>query len=297
MKRTIRYISAALLAVGALGAHAQCRATDGRFSVKAHGEIGIGSALNMTSTRGGITDKSSMNSFGVDFGYTFWRHMDMSLSVNAGLGYDMIGATQSLGNMKYDYDAQADADMDGDTYRRYCELSGVEQKTTAEYLSIPVYVSFTYSFNEWIGAYANLGVRPGFNTGGRIKSYSGKIYSYGIYPKYDNLMMDDEWLNDFGERELTKSQVGQPEFKDFSMSILAGIGVEATICGPLCASVGVNYNAGLTNVFEHDANVGGAAPLVGYTVAQGQRAESLTTMAKKSRISHFGIDIALIFRF
>ena len=297
MKRTIIYISAALLATGALSAHAQGNALDSRFSVKAHGEIGIGRALNMETSQAGVSGKSSMNSVGVDFGYTFWQHNGMSLSVNAGLDYDMISVKQTLGSMKYDYAAGADADMDGDSYRRYYELSGLSQKTAAEYLSIPVYVNFTYRFNEWIGVYANLGVKPGFKTGGSIKSFSGNVYSYGIYPQYDNLMMDDEWLNDFGNRGLTESQADAPEVSGFNMSILAGAGIEAKIYGPLYAAVGVNYNAGLTNVFKSGTEAGASTPLVSYTVAQGQRARSLTSMIGKSKISHAGVNIALIYRF
>ncbi|MDE6491373.1 MAG: PorT family protein, partial [Muribaculaceae bacterium] len=246
MKMTLKYISAALLAVGAMSAHAQ----DNRFSVKAHGEIGLGSAMSMSASQAELSHKSSMNSYGVDFGYTFWQHKGMSLSVNAGLDYDMISAELRVGSMNYDYAAGADADMDGNTYRRYYQLNGLSQDFGVEYLSIPVYVNFTYRFNNWVGVYANVGIRPGFKTGEKVKSLSGEVYSYGIYPQYDNLMMDDEWLNDFGNRRLDESQADAPAVSGFNASILAGAGIEAKIYGPLYINAGVNYSAGLTNVFK-----------------------------------------------
>lgn len=288
---------AAMLAVGALSAHAQAPDLDSRFSVKAHGEIGAGGGLSLTTSEASATQSTSMNSFGVDFGYMFWQQNGMSLSVNAGLDYDLINARLGVGSMKYDYAAGADADMDGDTYRRYYELGDLSQKTTAGYLSIPVYVNFTYRFNEWVGLYANVGVKPGFKAGGKIKSLDGEVYSYGVYPQYDDLMMDDEWLNDFGRRELTKSDAGEAQINGLNMSILAGIGAEVRIYGPLYGSLGVNYNAGVTDVFKYDSSVGSDMPLVSYTVADGQRVQSLTSMYSKSKISHLGINIALIYRF
>lgn len=297
MKRTLKYISAALLTVGAISAHAQDNTFDSRFSVKAHGEIGIGNAMSMSASQAELSHKSSMNSFGVDFGYIFWQHKGMSLSVNAGLDYDIISAKLDLGSMKYDYAAGADADMDGDTYRRYYQLSDLHQEIGLEYISIPVYLNFTYRFNEWIGVYANVGIKPGFKTGGKTKSVNGDVYSYGIYPQYDNLMMVDEWINDFGDRQLADSQVALPDINGFNMSILAGAGIEAKIYGPLSAAVGVNYNAGLSNVFKSNSDVGSSTPLVSYTVARGQQAESLTSMMTKSKISHLAVNIALIYRF
>lgn len=297
MKTTLKYISAALLAVGALNTHAQGNTLDSRFSVKAHGEIGVGSALSMKSPQADMSHKSSMNSFGVVFGYMFWQHNGMSLSVNAGLDYDIINAKLNIGSMKYDYAASADADIDGDKYRRYYQLSNLNQDIGMEYISIPVYLNFTYRFNEWIGVYANVGIKPGFKTCNKVKSFTGDVYSYGIYPQYDNLMMDDEWLNDFGNRQLTDSQVASPEVKGFNMSILAGAGFEAKIYGPLYASVGVNYNAGLTNIFKSNSEVGSSTPLVSYTVSHGQQAQSLTSMMSKSKISHLAVNIALIYRF
>ena len=297
MKTALKYITTALLAVGALNSHAQGNALGSRFSVKAHGEIGVGSALSMKTPQSGLSNKSSMNSFGVDFGYTFWQHNGMSLGVNAGLDYDMINAKFSIGSMKYDYAAGADADMDGNTYRRYYQLSNLCQEIGLEYISIPVYLNFTYRFNEWIGVYANAGIKPGFNTCGKIKSVGGEVYSYGIYPQYDNLMIDEEWLNDFGNSKLADSQVVAPDINSFNMSILAGAGVEAKIYGPLFATVGMNYNAGLTNIFKSNSEVGSSIPLVSYTVANGQKAESLSSMMSKSKLSHFAVNIALIYRF
>lgn len=297
MKNRIKYLCVAVLAVGACGVNAQGYDIDSRYSIKAHGEVGAGGALSMNGTQSELSNKSSMHSFGIDFGYMFWQKKGMSLSLNTGLDYDIISVKQSLDHMNYNYAAGADADIDGNTYQRYYELSGLNQKTGVELLSIPVYVNFTYRFNEWIGIYANVGLKPGFKTSGKVKSFSGKVYSYGIYSQYDNLMMDDEWLNDFGERKLTESQVAVAQMNSFNLSILAGAGIEAHIYGPLYASVGVNYNAGLTNIFKSNPEMGSMLPLVSYSVAQGQQVESLTMLTNKSKINHIGINIALTYRF
>ena len=77
MKKSIIF---SIIAIACGASAPQAVAQD--FAVKAYGEIGLGKAISLKSSMPGMTTKSSANSFGADFGYTFWRHLGHSLEAN-----------------------------------------------------------------------------------------------------------------------------------------------------------------------------------------------------------------------
>ena len=292
MKKKILSILIAAFTFAASGAFAQGYDLKEPFAVKAYGNIGLGSGMSLSSNAA-MTHSSSLSSVGVDFSYMFWQQKGHSVAVSGGLSYDILSAKLDLAGMNYNYAAGNNADMDGNTYNRFYEISDVEQKVGGGYVSVPIYATYTYRFNEWIGVYASLGIKPGFKASGSSRSFRAKVYSYGVYPEYGNLMMDDDWLNDFGRTTLSDGDVNKPEMSGFNMDFLMGFGAEAKISGPVYASLGFNYCAGVTNIYKK----GDSKPLVTYTVADGQKSRSLTELLGKSKISNFGLCIAVLYRF
>lgn len=292
MKKKILSIIIAAVVIGSADTAAQNSYRQDKCAVKAYGNIGLGSGLNMHSDAP-MSLSSSLSSAGVDFSYIFWQQKGHSLSVSGGLSYDMLSASFGLSGLNYSYAAGSNADMDGNTYNRFYELSGMEQKIDGGYISVPIYATYTYRFNKWIDVYASLGIKPGFKASGSSRDFKANVYSFGVYPEYDNLVMDDEWLNDFGRTTLSNNDVVEPEMIGFNMALLMGLGVEAKISGPIYASLGINYYAGMTNIFK---NVSGG-PMVTYTVAEGQKSRSLSELTDKSKIANLGLSISLIYRF
>lgn len=298
MRKTIIYSI-----IGAACVMASNNADAQKYAVKAYGDIGLGKAMSISAGLPGMTDKSSANAFGVDFGYTFWRHGGNTLEVNAGLGYTISSAIYTLDGMSYNYSAHASADMDGDPYERYTTLGDVRQKVTQGYLNIPIYLQYQYRCTEWLGVYADLGLGFGIKCSGKAGDVTGTAYSYGVYPEYNDLMIDAPYLNDFGETSLETAMVGKAAFKGFQASVIVGAGLEFYVAKPVSIELGIRYNPALTDIYKKGFEIASSgkvdsstAPLT-YTVADGQRMKALSDYALKSKLSPLQLHIGLNFRF
>ena len=298
MKKVILYSSILLICgLFTFSANAQ------KFAIKVNGDIGIGNAMSLTSGLQGMTTKSSSNSFGVDFGYTFWRKGGNSLEANIGLGYRMASATFDLPSMSYNYAAPASADEDGNPYQRYTNLSDVNQKVTLGYFNIPIYLQYQYRIAKWLGVHADFGFGLGFKCSDKVGATSGSAYSYGIYPEYDNLVIDADYLNDFGNRDLANAKPGKTETSGFSASIIAGAGFEFYVAGPVSIDLGIRYNAGLTNAFGSKYTINSTSSItaetapVTYSVKDGLQVKALSDYVTKSHLNPFSLHIGVNVRF
>ena len=274
---------------------------NGKFAVKANANIGLGKAFGIKSSLPGMSPSSSANDFGVDFGWTFFSRKQNSLELNVGVSYEASDIKAELESCHYSYDASAGADMDGETYVRYYELSGIHQKMDMGRLTVPVYLSYVYRCNSRLRLHADLGVRLGFKVSSKVSEVSGEGYSYGIYPQYDDLMIDAGYINDFGTKSYTKEAAALPEANAFSCSVLAGVGAEFRIYGPLAADLSLRYLGGLTDQYKpgfsgtvrFDEN---DSPVT-YTVAGGERMKALSDYFTSSRLSQLRLCLSLIYRF
>ena len=274
-----------------------------KFAIKGYDNIGLGKAMSITNAQPGQTCKSNYNTFGLDFGYTFWRNGIQSLEANIGIGYKSAGTTFEIGDMKYHYSAPASADMDGNPYERYYEISGLKQDASVNYFTLPIYLEYQVKPLRWLGIHAEVGVGFDFRASSHVGKVSGSAYSYGVFPEYDDLMIDADYLDDFGLRNLTKSNVGKHNAKGFGTSVMCGAGFEFYAYEPVSFEVGVRYNVGLTQIFQggYDITSTGeysaeTAPVT-YTVAEGTRVRSLADYTTKSRLSPLSLHVGINVRF
>ena len=286
----------------ACGASAS-QATAQNFAVKAYGDIGLGKAMSLTTALPGMTSKSSSNSFGVDFGYTFWQMGANSLEANIGLGYSMASATFDVPERSYNYAAPASADEDGNPYQRYTEIQDLQQKTNLGYFKIPVYLQYQYRATKWLGIHAEVGFGLGFKCTGSVGSTTGIANSYGVYQEYNQLVIKADYINDFGETYLDEANKGKADVKGFSASVMAGAGFEFYVGGPVSVDLGIRYNAGLTDVFTGHYDISSmtsinadTAPVV-YSAFEGQTVKALSDYVNKSRLNPLSLHVGINVRF
>ena len=294
--RKLIYISVALLS--SLCGMAQ---NDGKFAVKAHANIGLGDALNAKSSLEGLSTKTNSEEYGVDFGWRFWQKGRHSLEANIGLGLNTISTKLELPELSYSYAASAVADVDGESYIRHTELSGVSEKVNVTRLTLPIYLSYDFRCVRWLSVHADLGVRLGFKTSSKLSDVRGDAYSYGVYPQYDNLLIDAEYMNDFGRGDLEECNSASPEVSALTASLLVGAGFKFNIYGPLSADVSLLYDAGFSNLYNGKKVAGKGvtaetAPLT-YTVKDGSQLKSLTDYLTTSKLSPLSLRISLIYNF
>lgn len=301
MKHHILTIAAILLLHAPI-IDAQSQSPEDKYSIKANTNIGLGNAYSATtSIDGARLDKSDNTGFGVDFRYRFWQKHKLSLGLNAGLDYYAGSQTIVMDGMKFNYTAGADADMDGDTYQRYTEISRASQKISLGALTVPVYVDFNWQFSQRVSLYANAGIAFRFSTMAEAKNTMGSCDVYGGYPKYDNLKIDDEWLNDFGDHSLSGASVENPQQNSLTMSIRGGAGLRVWIYGPLSFECGVNYDYGCMNRLKSGnldcGTVTADNAPVTYTVENGRNVKSFASVLNKNKLSMLSLNLGLIFSF
>lgn len=271
-----------------------------KFAIKANAEIGIGNSISTSSAINTLSSKTSLQNYSIDFGWTFWEKQKNRLELSVGVGYSPASVKLDLGTLDYDYSASVSADMDGNTYQRYYELRNLHQKLSYDRFTIPVYLTYAYKCNTWLALHADLGMQLGVKIASKLNEISGDAYSYGRYPQYNDLIIDEPYLNDFGATNLSQTQYGEPDSNNLSFSALIGIGAEFRLSKHFAADLSVRYYPGLTNIYKGEYNnlifTEDSAP-VSYTVVDGQKVQSLTNYLNSYKINQLSIRIGLIYRF
>lgn len=276
-----------------------------RFAIKGYDNLGLGNAMSVDKTADGQTSKSSVNAFGLDFGYTFWRKGGSSLEANIGFGYIASGTNIGIGDMSYHYSAPALADEDGNPYERYYELSGLKQKLSMGSFQVPIYLDYQFKPIKWLGLHAMVGVGLGFALDSTVKTgdVSGTAKAWGVFPEYDDLLIDQDYLDDFGVRSLSGSGSGAPDANKFAANLICGAGLEFYTYQPVSFEVGVRYNYGLTNAFKgmlalpQGSEMTAETAPVTYTVADGTQVRSLADYTGGGRLSALSLHLGVNIRF
>lgn len=272
-----------------------------KWTLKPHAEISLGKPVDFKSANVDV-NKVHSNEFGVDLGYTFFEKQGNRLEVNLGVGYKYLKSTMGINPMSYSYDAPASADMDKNTYIRFCDVSGFEQSIKLDYVTVPVYLQYSYGITDWFRVHALAGIKMGFNVGTFISGCEGSVTSYGVYPQYGDLVIKENYLNDFGKVNFASNQCDKADSNGFQAWGVLGAGVDFRIYGPLWIDLGIRYNIGFTDVFKKGSELKGdkftaeTAP-VSYTVAQGTRVRALSGYITKGALNPLALNVGFSVNF
>ena len=287
-----------------------------RWRVHPHVDLAVGEYYKLNTTDSNIETKSSGTEFGVDFGYTIPSKGIVKLSVNLGLGIATSKFDLSAPAWNYSYLASGEADVDGDTYTRYYEMGATSQSNSLSHLGIPIYVDADFNLSSVVTVYAQVGLKGYMKISDKIKDYNSSEYIYGIYPQYDNLRLDEHWLqndgtpfNGFGHRDITLNDVSDPSFhaKGFSMDLFGGFGVRLkpfkTL--PLAFELGMQYQTSMSDIIEIDengldlstGNVMSRQTINSFTINGGENRKLLSNGLSSMKRSHLKLNIGLIYRF
>lgn len=275
---------------------------DKKFAVKPYGEFNVTKYFKPTSDLFSIYADPKSLKFGVDFGYRFFNKKGMALEANVGLGYKELTTDFSLyNNFSYHYYASPYADIDGESYERYYDLYWMGQRVKTQYFSVPVYLTYSYTFAKRVGIYFGVGANFDIKMKSMLESGYAAGASYGIYPQYGDLKIDDPAINDFGDYWYAQPYHEEAEANSTVVSLMATFGVEVYIWGPLSLDASARFYKGLGDVYPSDWYTPGSiteqdAPVI-YTVRNGQILRPITNYMDKSILNQLNIRIGLNFRF
>lgn len=290
MKKSLRAAAFALAICAAVPAVYSQSVAPERFAVKAHASLGLGNAMNTNSTLPTMSGKTVADDYGLDFGWTFWRRGGSTFELNLGAGYNNTSTNFQLGKLNYDYGTT----VDGVGANRYYQLNWMTQKANLGRITVPVYVTYAYGLSSIIGVHADLGVQFGFRTSTGTPAVTGDGTTYAMF---------DATGEEFGRTsfDLAEATVAAPQAAGFSAAVMAGIGAEFRIYGPLAFDVTFRYYGGVTNLYKGQLNGDfGFTPSTA-PVAVGadnvQNVKPLTDYLTSSKLNQFSIDLSLVYRF
>jgi hypothetical protein len=259
----------------------------------------IGSHLN------GLSTSTNQADIGLDFGYELQTSNKLHTTFFLGLAY-----SQSYFEMKYslaDYVTSSSVDVDGDSYERHYSKMSISQGAWVKELSIPLSASFSHPFSNRVSIYVNIGGRLNLNVDKTTTSATGSSHVYGVYPQYDNLIMDETWgYNGFGDVIFSDRNMDDNiKTNTFTADVFGELGVRYRLgnTSPLSIELGINYIQQVGNTFKscsHSNSDIESNNLVYPTLSGMQVQEHMTSLTRtlnKSRRSgmliHFGMIIDL----
>ena len=250
-----------------------------------------------------VNDNSEVN-FGLDLGYVFPSKGRVKTGVFLGAAISKSKYGLSFDDYSYHYLAPEYADMDNDSYSRYYHLTNMKQEFDFTDLVIPVYMDFDILFSNSFSMFIDLGVKAHFNMNSKIEN-SLIAETYGIYHSYDDLYIDEPWLNDFGTHELNSDNLSSTDLAKTVVDAFANIGFRVKLYGPLYLQAGVSYQQGLMKYIENtneklkfeSGTITESSALVTYSVSGGERVRPIVDAYSSLTHSTLKFNAGLVVKF
>ena len=158
-----------------------------------------------------------------------------------------------------DYYYSTGADVDGDNYIRHYANFNLSQKMNLTEIVVPVYADLNIKLHQLISLYFDVGVKANLNIGHKVDDTQGSAYIYGVYPQYNNLLMDEHWgYNGFGNKTFKDSDLDNSDLvgvSSFTADAFGGIGLRFNIpTTPLSIDIGAQYQYGVMDIIKPEGN-------------------------------------------
>ena len=276
------------------------------WRTKFHYEFSLLDHYNIKFATDKVSATSSSNEFAVDFGYIFPSSSKFKTGLFLGVGASMNKMKLDIDSMDYHSVTDGKADIDGDKYNRYYFLRNVTQEFSSMDLVVPFYIDFEYRFTNWFSMYMNLGVKAYFNVDAAMEHFEGEYSTYGVYTKYDNLLLDERsGINGFTNNGVLSEQNLVNDFVPelFTLDAFGSLGFRATVVKNLQLACGVSYQMGLNDyVVPVENPVDGTKvlnnALIYYTAANNrENIRNLIEAATSFKRQSLKLNVGLILKF
>lgn len=276
------------------------------WRTKFHYEFSLLDHYNIKFATDKVSATSSSNEFAVDFGYIFPSSSKFKTGLFLGVGASMNKIKLDIDSMDYHSVTDGKADIDGDKYNRYYSLRNVTQEFSSMDIVVPFYIDFEYRFTDWFSMYMNLGVKAYFNVDAAMEHFEGEYSTYGVYTKYDNLLLDERsGINGFTNNGVLSEQNLVNDFVPelFTLDAFGSLGFRATVVKNLQLACGVSYQMGLNDyVVPVENPVNGTKvlnnALIYYTAANNrENIRNLIEAATSFKRQSLKLNVGLILKF
>ncbi len=278
--------------------------TQRRWRIKPNVEFALGDFYTLSNAPGDINAKGSATQFGVDFGYAFPSKGKIKLALFIGAALSSSKIIFSMDRYNYQYSASGLADVDNDTYLRCYELVDLKQELKSSDLVIPLYLESEFRFHKYFSLFLQVGAK-GYVPITNSASSSAEAHIYGIYPQYQDLRLEESWLNGFGKHSLNSEYLANSTLNTkLVVDGFVGAGARILLYGPISLDLGLRYQASFMNYIENHNSLVNMSSMPNpdnsfssYTVLGGEKVRNLFRTISSTKHSSLQFNVGLTFKF
>ena len=222
-----------------------------RWRIKPYVEFSMGDIYKFDGDHtDNITKSASMMEMGLDLGYTLVAKPKFKLSLFTGFGLAKSKVDLAYDGI-YNYSYTAAADIDGDSYNRFYEVSNFKATQEVSQYVVPLYLDFDFQVSKRFSLYLQGGLKAYLNSAFDVTNVHADLYTYGIYPQYNNLKIENFQPIGFGS---STQEIPTQEIEAESMTFegFAGAGFRLNLFKALFLDARVSYQMGTPLVKTKD---------------------------------------------
>lgn len=282
--------------------------------LKPHYNLGAIIPFGKSDASGLLLDKSMYHEVGIDLGYTIPSKGIFQIGFYTGIGFAASNTVLSVESFNYSYEAESNADIDGDSYIRYYAIENVTQKLHMMDITIPLYVDFNFLFHDIVSLYVDLGIKNYINISANLSDLSGTYSAWGIYPQYSDLVLDHTTgLSQFaapGTALPTQTLNSKVNVNTYSLDLLSAVGVRVKLNDkqffPLYFDFSIGYQHSLLapyknttprNISSTQGNISGEDAWANYSVQDGEAIMPLSVFMSDLKRKMVTFNIGITYKF
>ena len=200
-------------------------------------------------------ESSSMTEFGIVAKYVFPRKKKTKWAFNLGVGYSISKIDLTADNIEYSYKTTSPlADIDGEHYYRYYNVSDVRQSLQLNHLVIPAFFNLESKWGRRFTFIMQFGAKVYWNLKAETTDFFAKQYVYGKYENYGPPIIIDSpeyWgYNNFGHGYLGMNnlETNVLNAKPITVDAFGGLGFRVNIFGPVSLFATARYQYGFLDI-------------------------------------------------
>lgn len=271
-----------------------------RWRLKPYVEFSLGDIYKFDGEHtDNISKSASMMEMGLDIGYTIVAKPKFKLGLFTGFGL-ANSKVDLMYDGAYNYSYTASPDFDGDRYERYYEVTNFKATQEVTQYVVPLYLDFDFQMSRRFSWYLQGGLKAYLNSAFEVTNVHADLYTYGIYPQYDNLKIENFQPIGFGS-STQDIPIQEIETESLTFEGFAGAGFRLNLFKALFLDARVSYQMGTPlvktkNVVKLDAPEEESA-LIRFDYEAGEQVRNVTDIFDKISRGGVKVNVGLLLKF
>ena len=275
-----------------------------KYHIRPYFEFSTGQYYTMETMNGQILNSSKDWELGIDFGRVIFSRPKLKSVLFVGIGYSKSVMNLALPSLSYQLHAGPEADIDGESYLRYYDISDIKGTVNVHDLVAPLYFDIDTKLVRYVSLYFNLGVKLYTRLKTRDTQLSANYSTKGYYEQYKIMFDETSGINGFTNgSSFESSSTLTTTFKNklFSLDGMGQVGLRFRLSQSIFMNAGITYQQSIIKPFNKDQSntpsyTDESNPLLSYTIYGGEYGRGITDGIISSGRKNLKLSFGLTFK-